>query len=600
MKTVCPFCNHEYNVEKNWINQTANCNNCKQDFTVVPAQICHACGSANSPDKTKCVKCGQFLQNPDENNSNNITPMRIFISTTQEIYTVLLSFSIIALGYYSFLGIYRFKLPAIPITFVSLIPYFVVIIATVKLCNKECTVKAKKRLFQVFNAMYKICLIITPLILIRVFFEMWGQDRGAFCFLTIPVISFGGIIIFGFAKSAINQADTTVSYDNPCRSIIRCLGFITITVLFAGGVFFSINKFMEIRKEEEKRQLQEEEQLWQEEAQRRKERAQRREEEAQKWKERQEEENRRWNEEVERQRQEAERQRQEAEQQKRREKRAREMGFSSWEEAEREMKKELQRIEEEQRRKDEAQRKIEDQYFELSEDRKTLIKFKGIKDNTLPVVIKSDFSFDSYNTYSFVHTVTQNNTIECSVRPKNAGEGIDVKVLGFPRSVRTVSHGAFADRRDIIYIKLSYNDLETIENEAFRNCTGLIKAEIHCSNLHSLDRKAFDDFRKVAISSNTFKSGDHGEIIDVKKNKLLWFPPEYDGEYIIPDNIINIAPGAFTDCKVSKVTISPKVRFIPAKTFVRCGNLSEVTLKNKYAKVRANTFVECNNVKIIR
>ncbi len=491
MKTLCPFCFEEYDVDASSMFQEATCLKCDKKFFVQPAKKCKVCGAYYDAAKVTCRNCGAVDSAEIESTAELHGQKYTDTGNGEEIFQ-----------------------------------------GTDEKAQREII-----RRYKFFNIMYRICRITTLFfwVLSAVLVLLNGLGL-AISSLFISILPLAGMIIF-------RRVRDTVSSGGSCGSIVGLVIVGIILILVASCVSSVINSASEREKRRSKAQ----------------------------------EENARWM-----NRQNEPRTQEEWKKQK---------------EAEQKLQEETER-----KRLEEKQRQIEDQYFELSEDRKTLIKFKGHKNAYRPVVITTNRSLGSHDTYYFDYTVTQNNYIFCIVFPpdENIKKGIAVDLLYLPESVKTIGKGAFADRQDIIYIKLSYNDLETIENEAFRNCTGLIKAEIHCSNLHSLDRKAFDDFRKVAINSNTFKSGDHGEIIDVKKNKLLWFPPEYDGEYIIPDNIINIAPGAFTDCKVSKVTISPKVRFIPAKTFVRCGNLSEVTLKNKYAKVRANTFVECNNVKIIR
>ena len=61
MKTVCPHCNQEYDVEENFLQQEVTCSVCNQDFTVGKAKICTDCGTINPAQAFKCRQCGNVL-----------------------------------------------------------------------------------------------------------------------------------------------------------------------------------------------------------------------------------------------------------------------------------------------------------------------------------------------------------------------------------------------------------------------------------------------------------------------------------------------------------------------------------------------------------
>ena len=57
MKTICPFCNQEYDVENEWLGQQVSCSECGNDFPVEEALQCRSCGVYNNASDKKCQGC---------------------------------------------------------------------------------------------------------------------------------------------------------------------------------------------------------------------------------------------------------------------------------------------------------------------------------------------------------------------------------------------------------------------------------------------------------------------------------------------------------------------------------------------------------------
>ena len=61
MKTICPHCYQQYDVEDNFLQQKVTCSVCNQDFTVGKARFCPDCGTINPAHYFKCRQCGKEL-----------------------------------------------------------------------------------------------------------------------------------------------------------------------------------------------------------------------------------------------------------------------------------------------------------------------------------------------------------------------------------------------------------------------------------------------------------------------------------------------------------------------------------------------------------
>ena len=58
MKTVCPYCQCEYDVEEAYLSQEVQCSSCNRSFFVTKAKYCSGCGAINPGQVWKCSCCG--------------------------------------------------------------------------------------------------------------------------------------------------------------------------------------------------------------------------------------------------------------------------------------------------------------------------------------------------------------------------------------------------------------------------------------------------------------------------------------------------------------------------------------------------------------
>jgi hypothetical protein len=63
---------------------------------------------------------------------------------------------------------------------------------------------------------------------------------------------------------------------------------------------------------------------------------------------------------------------------------------------------------------------------------------------------------------------------------------------------------------------------------------------------------------------------------------------------VIPDSVIAIGPGAFSDCEyLTSVTLSNSLKFIPSYCFEGCSSLTSITLPDSITKIGLEAFDDC-------
>jgi len=77
---------------------------------------------------------------------------------------------------------------------------------------------------------------------------------------------------------------------------------------------------------------------------------------------------------------------------------------------------------------------------------------------------------------------------------------------------------------------------------------------------------------------------------------FAYLPENYSGAYTIPDGIETIAPGAFSWCSVTSVTIPNSVTSIGNHAFEGCTGLKSVKIPNSVTRIGNGAFSNCDNL----
>ena len=93
-------------------------------------------------------------------------------------------------------------------------------------------------------------------------------------------------------------------------------------------------------------------------------------------------------------------------------------------------------------------------------------------------------------------------------------------------------------------------------------------------------------------------SSENGVLFNAKKTILLCYPGgKKDAEYMVPDGVETILPGAFSTCfSLKKVTMPESLLQIGECSFESCDNLMEAVIRGRVASIEVGTFNNCSNL----
>lgn len=187
--------------------------------------------------------------------------------------------------------------------------------------------------------------------------------------------------------------------------------------------------------------------------------------------------------------------------------------------------------------------------------------------------------------------------------------------LQFPKSLKEVDDFAFSGCTGLADIQLN-EGLEIIGRGAFSGCTGIktlvipdsVKeieddAFVRCynlqsihfgANLSSVTYTAFErctNLTTFTISKNNSTWEIHNNGLYNKKTKELEaVAPGYAGAYVVPEGTLTIGRSAFSEGKVTSVTIPDTVKIIDEYAFYHCKNLKTVILGDGIEEIKMRAF----------
>lgn len=166
-----------------------------------------------------------------------------------------------------------------------------------------------------------------------------------------------------------------------------------------------------------------------------------------------------------------------------------------------------------------------------------------------------------------------------------------------PYGVTTIKAGAFEGCSNVTRVTIP-NSVTSIEKFAFSGCYRLPQITIPDS-VTSIGDGAFSSRSvKVSIGNPCFVNGVAGEVIDIKNERLIYFPRSYSGSYRIPDTVTSIGNGVFYSCTcLTRVTIPDSVTSIGDSAFEAC-NVTQLNIPSSVTSIGEGAFVTIPSVKI--
>ena len=156
-------------------------------------------------------------------------------------------------------------------------------------------------------------------------------------------------------------------------------------------------------------------------------------------------------------------------------------------------------------------------------------------------------------------------------------------------SVTSIGYLSYYNRSDITQITIP-NNITSIDNGAFSGCINLANISIH-DNVTLISMSAFSSTAYYADVNNWV---DGVLYID---NHLIKAKSTISGKYIVRNDVVTIAGGAFDRCNsITDVVVSDSVAFINDYAFYECNNLARIIIGNGIASIGNYAFYGCSNL----
>lgn len=155
--------------------------------------------------------------------------------------------------------------------------------------------------------------------------------------------------------------------------------------------------------------------------------------------------------------------------------------------------------------------------------------------------------------------------------------------------VTAIGDGAFEGYNDITAVEILY-DVETIGNNAFKNCKGITSVAIQ--NLRTIGSNAFNGCTELA---ELYLDNINSELISIGDNA-------FEGctkltSVSIPHTVNSIGCYAFSQCTgLTSVTINNAPAVIDSWAFFNCGALATVDLGNAVTAINQFAFTNCTSL----
>ena len=147
------------------------------------------------------------------------------------------------------------------------------------------------------------------------------------------------------------------------------------------------------------------------------------------------------------------------------------------------------------------------------------------------------------------------------------------------------------------------NSITYIGGQAFAFCQGLTSIEIP-SSVTNIGGQAFESDHSltqiiVAVDNLNYCSID-GVVFTKDTTTLIFYPAGKQGNYTIPNGVINIQSMAFWECSLlTGVTIPNSVTSIGERAFKACNSLTSIDIPNSVISIESGALTGCSNLTAI-
>ena len=197
----------------------------------------------------------------------------------------------------------------------------------------------------------------------------------------------------------------------------------------------------------------------------------------------------------------------------------------------------------------------------------------------------------------------------------------DVRELKMSESIATIGEYAFAGLPLIEEVTI-YGNNTTVGAGAFENCTALESVTLQ-EGVDYIGTSAFgftaltsitlpttivtldgNPFTSCPLETVVILAPDADLYFDVAsktmfngdKTLLYYTSPTTEGDYVIPESVTAILPGAFAGSKITSITLPDNFTSIPNEVFKGCTELKSITIGKNVTSIGMGAFEGCTSL----
>ncbi len=181
--------------------------------------------------------------------------------------------------------------------------------------------------------------------------------------------------------------------------------------------------------------------------------------------------------------------------------------------------------------------------------------------------------------------------------------------IKFPASVAVISADAFADCKKLEVVE--FGEVEEIEQYAFSGCSALkvlnlpatikeiaAKAFVGCTALENInvaaENKLFKSVDGVLLVANETDDENAEPVFET----IALYPAGRAGEYVVPEEVKNIADRAFYNCDaLTAIKFHDSFVNIGTEAFFDCDNIKSVVMPESARDIGDHSFASCDNLR---
>jgi hypothetical protein len=168
-----------------------------------------------------------------------------------------------------------------------------------------------------------------------------------------------------------------------------------------------------------------------------------------------------------------------------------------------------------------------------------------------------------------------------------------LQTVNIPASLKVVPAYAFADCTGVKTVDLA-EGVESIGDFAFMNMSQVTSFVLPAS-VQSIGRGAFSGWtalQSFAVNGNYYVL-ENGIVYSADRSQIVLTLPSVAGDIVIPDQVTELAEGAFMNSKISSIVLSDNIKVIPARTFQGCTYLTSVKMPATLERIGNMAFEGC-------